>query len=129
MACTACGAGQTTTTTAMTPYTAAPALKSRQTPKCPNPFIPSCETQQALAQCVKTVICDVLRCLADAVTPPPASSSNTLVNCLRTAVASFAECVPDALCGPRATPPASPELPCDFAVEEQLSVNPIPLPK
>jgi hypothetical protein len=105
--------------------TVAPARAVRQREKCPNPFIPSCETQQALAQCLKQVVCDVLRCLAHAVTPPPPTGKNTLSNCLLTAVATFAECVPDALCGPRTTPPTTAELPCDFAVEEELSVNPV----
>src|SRR5436190_16958134 len=71
----------------------------------------SCDECNALKRCVKTVVCDVLRCLADALcTPQEATFDNNtglrtnsqfrspdgtmLLDCLRTAVCSFAECVP-----------------------------------
>ena len=68
--------------------------------------------------------------LAKAAAPRPRTdalprwdTSNT-PTAVRTAVCSFAECVPDALCGPRAKPPAiGTDLPCDFALEEEKSVQ------
>ncbi len=135
MACSVCGGSHTTTATPAATTTAMTKPSTKSTcevgPCCPNPFVPSCETQNALAQCVKTAFCDVLRCLADllkADLTPPAGTKANPIDCLKTAIVSFAECVPDALCGPKATPPPIDDaLPCDFAVEEQRSLKAVPL--
>ncbi len=127
--CTSCGTTSTGTT------------NTNKNQTCTtDPWI-SCEECNALKKCVKKVVCDVLQCLADAICAPqrqPAFDQNgiqtnsryapvtgtTLGDCLKTAICSFAECVPDAICGPRAQPPAiGTDLPCDFAVEEQKSVQ------
>jgi hypothetical protein len=128
MACAACSSGAASAASSASASSTALAKTSSTTKAatCPNPFIPSCETKEALAQCLKQVVCDVLRCLGEAVkaSAPPPSNAPTLKDCLRTAVVSFAECLPDAICGPVGALPPVTDLPCDFAVEADLSVNP-----
>jgi hypothetical protein len=94
-----------------------------------NPFLPSRQTQEALAQCIKQAVCDVLTCLEEAICPRGESreirqlTTRSLENCLLTALCSFARCVPKAICPPKvATCTVIDVLPCDFAVEESLSV-------
>ena len=132
MACSTCGGTVVSSSVSVSGSNCSKSGKvDSKTCRCDtNPFIPSCETQQALAQCVKTMFCDLLRCVGDAIEQAVEKQDPTKVNpfvrCLETAVVSFAECVPDALCGPKVTPPpAQGQLPCEFAVEDeqQLSVS------
>jgi hypothetical protein len=81
-----------------------------------------------LAQCLKQVICDFLRCTHEAFCPdgdfkvPPQGAGQALRDCLGHAACSALECIPDALCGPKGQlPPKQDDLPCNFAVEDSTS--------
>lgn len=96
------------------------------------PWRPSCETQDALRDCVKVALCDLLRCVSDTLCPDGVfdmanfrdrgddepSVGEELVNCFGQALCSFMHCLPDALC-PEVGPGRAPIdcLPCDYAVE------------
>lgn len=119
----ACGCGNQTAVT-----------KTYDNSKCPT-FAISCETKTALRDCVKTALCDFLRCVTDTLCPdgkfelarfdsrnnPEASEQlkNDLIDCVGQLACSFLHCIPDALCPPPCEPPAPPIdcLPCDYAVE------------
>ena len=101
---------------------------------CP-PWKPSCETQDALRECAKVALCDLLRSVSEVLCPdgrfdlanfnqPSAvnqpSIGEQLANSVGQALCSFMHCLPDALCptddcGSAATPVDC--LPCDYAVE------------
>ena len=109
--------------------TRAPASKPRnyKSQDCPT-FAISCETKQALRECVRTALCDMLRCLSETMCPDGKFDINTLqgnpqlrkdlINCLGQAACSFMHCLPEALC-PEPCEPAAPVdcLPCGYAVE------------
>lgn len=106
------------------------------------PWKPSCETQDALRECAKVALCDLLRCVSEVLCPdgkfdvanfrnqdhlvagneaaaPKAPIGEQLVNCVGQALCSFMHCLPDALC-PEPCPPGDVPidcLPCDYAVE------------
>jgi hypothetical protein len=96
---------------------------------CP-PCRISCETKDALRECVKVAVCDFLRCFADTFCPdgeydPKIFASDKfgelLKGCFGQMVCSIAHCIPEALCPePEECPPpaVAPDcLPCGFAVE------------
>jgi hypothetical protein len=106
----------------------ATAPATRTYDNCPT-FRVSCETKQALKDCVKVAVCDFLRCVVDAYCPDGRFVPERLGNkklqqevykCVGQLACSFAHCVPDALCPPDPCPPAPTRvdyLPCDYAVE------------
>jgi hypothetical protein len=120
-----------------------PATRTYDSAACPT-FAISCETKQALRDCAKTALCDLLRCVSEALCPdgqfnldryktpapvvddngnpttPPAPHSlqTDLLNCLGQAACSFMHCVPEALCPAPCDAPAPVDcLPCSYAVE------------
>lgn len=114
---------------------AAPAGKTYDSSECPT-FAISCETKQALRECVKVALCDFARCATEALCPdgryqpaPPEIDATTgqpvvdrtqnLIDCIGQLACSFLGCLPEALCPPPCPPPAAePDcLPCDYAVE------------
>lgn len=114
----------TTKKTASTPAVCQPAPVD--TRKCdPHPWKPSCETQTALASCMKQVICDFLRCVDRNLCPDghlnlrDEELGSKLIDCLGDTICGALHCIPEALCPePPAAPPAQDDLPCNFAVEE-----------
>jgi len=100
--------------------------------QCPT-FAISCETKNALRDCVKVALCDFARCLADALCPDGRYDSaiwqgqkgedtqKKLNDCIGQLACSFLHCLPDALCPPEDCVPPPPVecLPCGFAVEVQ----------
>jgi len=108
--------------------------KTYDSSKCPT-FAISCETKSALRDCVKTALCDFLRCVTDTLCPdgkfqmatfvssdPEAQKKlqNDLIDCVGQLACSFMHCIPDALCPPTCEPPAPAPIdciPCDYAVE------------
>jgi hypothetical protein len=131
--CTSCGGKHAAAaSTAMTTTKRNNQLATRWLPpspepaRCdPNPWIPSCETQNALAACLKQVICDFLRCVNQTVCEDGKLNlrddnlGRKLVDCIGVAACGALACIPDALCPvPPAQPPAVDDLPCNFAVEE-----------
>jgi hypothetical protein len=116
--------------------TAAPA-KTYDSEQCPT-FAISCETKTALRDCVKTALCDFLRCMSETLCPDGRFDINRfqsgdseadrqaqkqlqtdLINCVGQLACSFMHCLPDALCPPACEQPATPIdcVPCDYAVE------------
>jgi hypothetical protein len=101
--------------------------KTYDSEKCPT-FAISCETKEALRDCVKTAVCDFLQCVADTLCPDGRFDSDVfknpetckqLVDCVGQLACSFMHCVPDALCEPKceALPAPIECVPCDYAVE------------
>ncbi len=92
--------------------------------KCqPSPWKISCETQNALADCLKQVICQFLISLDNAVCatgqPDFSNLGPKLGKAAGAALCGALECIPAALCPPQpAQPQACDDLPCNFAVEE-----------
>jgi hypothetical protein len=97
---------------------------------CPTWAI-SCETKQALRDCVKVALCDFLGCLAETLCPDgkfdldalkernkEQELQTELINCVGQLACSFMHCIPDALC-PETCETATPVdcLPCGYAVE------------
>ena len=128
-----CGGGK-----AMVATRAQPIAQTRtyDAARCPT-FAMSCETKQALRDCAKVALCDLMRCVSEALcpdgkfdlsrfqdpaTPPaaprPPSLRDELLNCVGQAACSFMHCVPEVLCpdGCDARAPAD-CLPCGYAVE------------
>lgn len=113
--------------------TAAPPTRTYDSAQCPT-FAISCETKQALRDCAKVALCDLLRCVSEALCPDgkfdldqfkaknddgttKRSLQTELINCLGQAACSFMHCVPEALC-PEPCGAAPVEcLPCSYAVE------------
>jgi hypothetical protein len=119
-----------------------PATKTYDRDQCPT-FAISCETKQALRDCAKVALCDLLRCVSDTlcpdgtfdasrfqktavVDPPPGGVAapveppigTQLLNCFGQALCTFMHCVPEALCPePCATTAPIDCLPCGYAVE------------
>ena len=133
--CTSCGGKHAVASTAMTTTQREHKVVSKQKrlgakqpqePRCdPNPWIPSCETQNALAECLKQVICDFLRCVNRTVCEDGKLDlkgrdlGDKLIECVGVAACGALQCIPDALCPVvPAPPPADDDLPCNFAVEE-----------
>jgi hypothetical protein len=93
------------------------------------PWKPSCESQDALRECAKAALCDLLRCMSELLCPDgkfdyqalqaSKTLSTDLVNCLGQAACSFMHCLPDALCADSCPPAKAPIdcLPCGYAVE------------
>jgi len=108
--------------------TAAP--KKTYDADCPT-FAISCETKQALRDCVKVALCDFLRSISDTLCPDGHFDSDVfdpeknpqlgknLIDSVGTLACSFMHCVPDALCPPACEEPAKhvDYLPCGYAVE------------
>lgn len=82
----------------------------------------SCDTRWRLRACVKTALCDMLRCMADEVCEDGRFAPNPdLGACLEGFVCSLLHCLPDALCPPAQPAPCCPEesagsCSCNFAV-------------
>ena len=90
---------------------------------CPNPFVPSCDTRNALAQCLKVAICDFLWCFEQRVCesgkPDFKELGPTLIQCLGTFLCSAARCIPETLCPPPEGECEVPLcMPAGFATEE-----------
>lgn len=105
----------------------APKPRNYKKEECPT-FAISCETKQALRDCVRTALCDMLKCLSETMCPDGkfdisnvqgnAQLRTDLINCVGQAACSFMHCLPEALC-PEPCEPAAPVdcLPCGYAVE------------
>lgn len=82
----------------------------------------SCDTRWRLRACVKTALCDMLRCMADEVCEDGRFAPNPdLGACLEGFVCSLLHCLPDALCPPTQPAPCCPDegagsCSCNFAV-------------
>ena len=82
----------------------------------------SCDTRWRLRACVKTALCDMIRCMADEVCEDGRFAPNPdLGACLEGFVCSLLHCLPDALCPPAQPEPCCPDegvssCSCNFAV-------------
>jgi hypothetical protein len=105
----------------------APRPRNYNREDCPT-FAISCETKQALRECARTALCDMLNCMSEALCPDGKFDiehlrSNSelrtdLINCVGQMACSFMHCLPEALCPEPCEPAASPDcLPCGYAVE------------
>jgi hypothetical protein len=87
--------------------TGASPARYREDGRCAPLWDISCDTRWRLRACVKTALCDMLRCMADEVCEDGRFAPDPdLGACLEGFVCSLLHCLPDALC-----PPAQPE-PC-----------------
>ena len=118
-----CGCGGAGGTTAVA---VAPSSGSATTETACTALTMSCTTKESLVNCLKSAICDFLRCAEDVFCAtgkfqvPQNGAGQALLDCLGTTACSIIKCVPDALCPE--PPSCLPEVPaddgCDFAVEE-----------
>jgi hypothetical protein len=108
-----------------------PRTKTYDSEKCPT-FSISCETKDALRECVKVALCDLLRCVSGTLCPDGRFDSDIfdstknpdigkqLIDCVGQAACSFMHCLPDALCPPACDDKPDSHvdcLPCGYAVE------------
>lgn len=119
-----CGC-QTGATYAMAPSASA---RNYNADECPT-FAISCETKQALRDCIKVALCDFLRCATDTFCPDGRFDlerlkreqdqlPTQLINCVGQLACSFMHCVPEVLCPEPCKPKTTVDvLPCDYAVE------------
>ena len=106
----------------------APKTYTYDSSQCPTWTI-SCETKNALKDCVKQALCDFARCVTDTLCPggrydPKVIASREtrqeLADCVGQLACSFLHCLPDALCPPDdcGTPQVPADcMPCGYAVE------------
>jgi hypothetical protein len=92
-----------------------------------HPWRISCETQTALVDCLKQMICAAARCFSDQICADGKLdlghvNAKTLETCLGVALCTGIDCVEDVLCGPAPTPPPPDPntLQCNFAVEDPI---------
>ena len=121
-----CGCGKQTCSCKSRALTAPP-TRTYDSEACPT-FAISCETKQALRDCVKVAFCDFLRCASETLCPDGRFDlaqlserkelQSDIINCVGQLACSFMHCVPEALC-PDACETEAPAdcLPCDYAVE------------